>query len=172
MESGYTICLARPEHVEALPAIELAAATMLRGRVPASILEESTPTSKLRHAQDAGRLWVALAGEMAVGFALVEMLAEDLPHLAEIDVSPAHGRRGLGSALLAAVLDWLARSGHRQMTLTTFRAVPWNMPFYSRRGFEEIPAAELRPALQAIVRDEASRGLDPTERVVMIYRLK
>ena len=34
-------------------------------------------------------------GNTPVGFALVEMLAADLPHLEEIDVTPAHGRRGL-----------------------------------------------------------------------------
>ena len=116
-------------------------------------------------------LWVALAGDTPVGFALVKMLAEDLPHLQEMDVSPEHGRRGLGTALLQAALDWLARSGHQQMTLTTFRNIPWNMPFYSRMGFEEIPGGELRPELETVIRDEAARGLDPAQRVVMGYRV-
>jgi GNAT superfamily N-acetyltransferase len=171
MEPIYTITLARAADVEALPQIELSAATMLRGHVPPSILEESIPEPELRQAQQEGRLWVALADDVPVGFALVKMLAEDLPHLHEMDVSPQHGRRGLGTALLKAVFEWLARSGHRQLTLTTFRAVPWNMPFYSRLGFEEIHADELRPELQAIVRDEAGRGLDPARRVVMKYRV-
>lgn len=171
MEPGYTVSLARPEHVGAIPGIELSAATMLRGHVPASVLEESTPEVELWQAQQEGRLWVALADEIVVGFALVKMLAEDLPHLQEIDVSPQHGRRGLGTALIQAVLEWLARSRHQQITLTTFRAIPWNMPFYSRLGFREIQADELRPELQAVLRDEASRGLDPAQRVVMKYRV-
>ena len=56
------------------------------------------------------------------------------------------------------------------MTLTTFRAVPWNMPFYSRLGFEVIPAEQLGPELVAVVENETARGLDPRDRVVMRYR--
>jgi hypothetical protein len=41
------------------------------------------------------------------------------------------------------------------------------MPFYARLGFEIVTAEALSPALQAIVRDETRRGLDPTRRVVM-----
>jgi len=172
LEPGYTISAARPEHLEALAGIELAAATMLKGHAPASVLEESTPRAKLVRAQEEGRLWIALFEEAPVGFALVERLAEDLPHLQEMDVIPDHGRRGLGTALLDTVLDWVARAGHRQVTLTTFRNVPWNMPFYARRGFVEIPPHELRPELAAIVRDEAGRGLDRAQRVVMMHRTR
>jgi GNAT superfamily N-acetyltransferase len=172
MEPGYTITSARPEHLEALAEIELAAATMLKGHAPAAVLEESTPRAKLVRARQEGRLWVVLFEETPVGFALVEMLAEDLPHLQEMDMTPDHGHRGLGTALLHTVLDWVARAGHRQVTLTTFRNVPWNMPFYSRQGFVEIHPHELRPELEAIVRDEAGRGLDRAQRVVMVYRVR
>lgn len=53
------------------------------------------------------------------------------------------------------------------MTLTTFRDVPWNAPFYARAGFRELAAAELSPELAELVREEAARGLDPERRVVM-----
>src|SRR5207245_9483120 len=108
-----------------------------------------------------------LADATPVGFALVELPAQDLPHLEEIDVHPAHGRRGLGTALLRAVCAWVSRAGYAEITLTTFRALRWNMPFYARLGFEEVPAEELRPEVAAVVRDEEARGLDPTHRVVM-----
>jgi N-acetylglutamate synthase-like GNAT family acetyltransferase len=142
---------------------------MFEGYVPASVPLVSTPQPKFRIAQNEGILWVALFGQTLVGFALVEMLAEDLPHLEEIDVIPAHGRRGIGTALVHTVLEWVKRAGHQQVTLTTFRNVPWNMPFYSRLGFVEIPAHELQPELETVVRDEAGRGLDPDQRVVMRY---
>lgn len=171
MEPSYSISSARPEHLDALADIELAAATMLKGHAPPSVLEESTPRAEFGRALHEGRLWVALCGETPVGFALVEMLAEDLPHLEEMDVTPDHGRRGIGTALLQTVLDWVARAGHQQITLTTFRNVPWNMPFYSRVGFVEIPPHELRPELETVVRDEAGRGLDRAQRVVMGYRV-
>jgi hypothetical protein len=67
------------------------------------------------------------------------------------------------------VLEWVASAGYQQMTLTTFRSVPWNMLFYARLGFVEIPTYELRPELETVVRDEAGRGLDRDQRVVMRY---
>jgi len=166
-----TIVRARPQDVEVLPGVELAAATLLRGHLPDSVLEESMPVDTFRRAQKEGRLWVALAGETPVGFALVQWLAEDLPHLQEMDVLPEHGRRGLGTAMLKEVVSSLARSGHSEITLTTSRTVPWNMPFYARFGFEEIDAGDLRPELVAVVQDETARGMAAAQRVVMRYRL-
>jgi GNAT superfamily N-acetyltransferase len=171
MKPSYTIALARPRHLAALTAIELAAASMLRGHAPASVLEERTPRADFERAQREARLWVALFGQTPVGFAHVEMLAQGWAHLQEMDVAPEHGRRGLGTALLRAVLNALARVGYQQLTLTTFRHVPWNMPFYARLGFTEILARDLHPALETIVRDEAMRGLDCSRRVVMRYRV-
>jgi GNAT superfamily N-acetyltransferase len=148
----------------------LAAARLLKGHAPESVLAETTDARRFADAVGHGLLWVALAGSLPVGFALVEMLADDLPHLEEIDVSPAHARRGLGTALVRAACDWAAVSGYATLTLTTFRAVPWNFPFYARLGFAEIPRELLRPELAAVVMEEAHRGLDPDARVVMAYR--
>ena len=172
MESCYTINTAAREHLDILGDIELAAATLFEGHLPASIPQDNTPQQKFRSAQLEGRLWVALSGETPVGFALVEMLANDLPHLEEIDVMPSHGRRGVGTALVHAVLEWVTKAGYVQLTLTTFRSVPWNMPFYTRMGFVEIPADELRSELEKVVQDEAARGLPRELRVVMQYPVK
>jgi GNAT superfamily N-acetyltransferase len=115
---------------------------------------------------------VVLAGETPVGFALVQMLADDLPHLEELDVEPSHGQRGLGTALVRTVCEWACVTGYSILTLTTFRAVAWNLPFYARLGFVEIPSHLLRPELAAVVSEEASRGLAPDTRAVMSYRCK
>ena len=65
--------------------------------------------------------------------------------------------------------EWATASGFSMLTLTTFRAVLWNMPtFFARLGFVEIPRDVLRPELAAVVSDEAARGL--ATRVVMTYR--
>ena len=172
MDLRYTIALARTSDVRALALIELEAASLLRGHAPASVLEETTDEDDFRDAQQAGRLWVALAEDAPVGFALVEMLADGLPHLEEVDVLPQHGRRGVGASLVRAVCPWVAQSGYPEITLTTFRNVPWNFPFYARLGFEEIPSDELRAAVAAVVRDETARGFDPQSRVVMRYRVR
>jgi GNAT superfamily N-acetyltransferase len=134
------------------------------------VLNEATDDATFRGAQMDGRLWVGVVAGVPVGFALVEMLTDDLPHLEELDVQPSHGRHGVGTALVRAVCDWARERGYAEITLTTFRAVAWNMPFYARLGFEEITASELRPPLAAVVLEEATRGLDPDARVVMCYR--
>jgi GNAT superfamily N-acetyltransferase len=167
---GYTIALAHPEDLDGLSAIELAAAQLLRGHAPESVLNEVTDSQTFEAAARHGRLWVARAGDAPVGFALVEMLADDLPHLEEVDVAPAHGRRGLGTALVRAVCEWASSSGFMVVALTTFRTIPWNMPFYARLGFLEIPPDRLRPELAAVVSDDTARGLIPATRAVMAYR--
>lgn len=169
MDPRYSIVAARPKDVPALGAIELAAATLLRGHAPEAVLTEVFDVSEFREAQAHGRLWVALDGDTPVGFALVELLASDLPHLEEVDVHPAHGRRGVGERLVEEVCEWAARSGYSQLTLTTYRDLPWNMPFYARLGFTEVPAAERRPELEAVFRAEIARGFDSERRLVMRY---
>jgi predicted N-acetyltransferase YhbS len=166
---GYNITTARPRDVPGLASIEREAAKLLRGHAPPSVLEETTSEAVFSKAQAAGRLWVALAGETVVGFALVEMLAADLPHLAEIAVHPLHGRRGAGSALVRTVCNWAQQTGQSGITLTTFRDLPWNMPFYSRLGFEEVATENLRSEIKAVIADENLRGLDLVRRVLMRY---
>src|SRR5712691_2087311 len=109
---GYSIRPAQAEHIPALAAIELAAAQLLRGHAPEFVLAETTDERTFADAARDGRLWVASTGNMPVGFALVEMLADDLPHLEELDVDPSHGRRGLGTALVRAVCEWATISGY------------------------------------------------------------
>jgi 4-diphosphocytidyl-2-C-methyl-D-erythritol kinase len=130
-------------------------------------LNETTSPEVLAQAQRDGRLWVVLADDVPVGFALVIVLEPGSAHLEEIDVLPAHGGRGLGTRLLMHVCRWAANAGFAAVTLTTFRDVRWNMPFYARHGFTVIPRDQLGPALQAVVEAEARRGLDPSIRVAM-----
>ena len=163
----YRICAARANDLPLLPAIELAAARLLAGHAPESVLTETTSDDELKDAHARGHLWVALADDVPVGFAHVKVLEPTVVHLEEIDVHPDHGRRGLGRQLVMAVCAGTARDGFRSVTLTTFRDIPWNMPFYARLGFQVISPAHLSSALRAVIEDETRRGLDPTRRVAM-----
>jgi GNAT superfamily N-acetyltransferase len=163
----YEITAARPSDVRLLPAIELAAAALLKGHAPASVLAETTSITDLQEAQQRGHLWVALADGVPIGFAHIEVLESGIALLKEVDVHPEHGRRGLGRRLVLSVCQWAATNGYAWVTLTTFRGVRWNMPFYARLGFEEIPPAQLPPALLSVIDEEARRGLDPDRRVAM-----
>ena len=167
MPPTYRIVPARQHDLPLLPAIELAAARMLTGHAPSSVLGETTTQFELRAAWRQGRLWVALADDVPVGFAHVVVHEAGVAHLEELDVHPAHGRRGLGRRLVATVCAWAAERGYHAVTLTTFRDVPWNLPFYESCGFSVVPPAEMSHALRSVVIDEWRRGLDPKRRVVM-----
>jgi hypothetical protein len=71
-----------------------------------------------------------------------------------------------------AVCASAAAEGCDSVTLTTFRGVRWNMPFYARLGFEVVPRSELDAPLARVVDAEARRGLDPAGRVVMRRRCR
>lgn len=170
MRPTYRIRPAAEQDLHFLPVIELAAAKLLVGHAPESVLNETTSIRQFRQALTGGRLWVAATGHIPVGFVHIELLPSGAPHLEEIDVHPSHGRQGLGRGLVAAACDWVARQGHAAISLTTFREVPFNMKFYASCGFHEVPAADLDPELAAIVENEAERGLAAERRVVMRWR--
>lgn len=161
----------RSRDLASLPAIELAAEQLfLQAGVGLGDRDASEgPDEAVFEAAHAeGRLWVALLGQAPVGFVRVAEV-DGLAHVEELDVHPDAGRRGIGSALLEAACGWGRREGYRAITLTTFRTVPWNGPFYRRRGFRELPGAELGPHLAAILAEEVSRGL--TDRCAMLRRV-
>jgi GNAT superfamily N-acetyltransferase len=167
---AYRIAAARAADLPQLAAVELAAASLLSGYAPASVLGETTNADVLEKARRQGRLWVLLDGETPVGFAHLEVLEHDTIHLEELDVHPEHGRRGLGTWLVRHVCRWAMLNGYRSMTLTTFREPPWNMPFYQRLGFSVVADHELSGALRAVIEDERRRGLAPSRRVAMRRR--
>ena len=166
--AGVRIVRAAPEHVAALPAIEVAAAALFTpDDVPPAMAAAPTSIPDLVEGQAAGRLFVALRSEGApIGFALLGA-RDGRAHLLEIDVHPEQGGRGVGRALLGAVFAAAAAAGHRAVTLTTFSHVPWNAPFYARMGFRALAPGELTPELRLTLAKEAERGLDPAKRVAM-----
>lgn len=171
MSAGYRIALARPEDIAALASIERAAGELFRGHIPDALLSETTAEGELRCAQQTGLLWVALVDDRPVGFALLEAVSDRWLHLEEMDVHPAYARRGIGTALLDAIADRARQHGYVEITLTTFRDLVWNMPFYARSGFAELAPGELRLELRNIIAAEAARGLDAHRRVAMRKKL-
>ena len=103
----------------------------------------------------------------AAGFVLCERYATCL-HVREMDVRPDFGRRGIGTQLLLHACAAAMQLGLRFVTLTTFAHVPWNAPFYARRGFTPIRRLAPFPHLDAALRHERERGLE--NRIAMIRR--
>ena len=121
------------------------------------------PVAFYRACAAAGCLWVATPARRPDGPPLGLAAAarrDGMAWLAELDVVPAHGRRGLGRRLVDAVAAWAAAEGLPAVVLTTFRDIPFNGPFYSRIGFRPfVPGADL-PFLAAVRRTEQASGLD------------
>jgi GNAT superfamily N-acetyltransferase len=170
MQRAYTIRAARADEVEVLPDIEAAAVARFADLpMRDAVFADSTSVDDFRVAQNEGLLWVAESTEGdVVGFALVEW-CDGNAHLDELDVHPLHGRRGVGAALVRAVCEWARPQGLAAVTLTTYRDVPWNAPFYARLGFRSLSPGELSPRLADLVRHEAEHGLRAEDRVVMRF---
>ncbi len=81
---------------------------------------------------------------------------------------PAHGRRGLGAALVKAVLAAAVEHGCAGVSLTTFRFVAFNRPFYQRLGFAELSLDAAPSVLRDAFARELPQGIDMKERLLML----
>lgn len=163
---------AREGDLAQLAAIELAAAGLFRGTgIEGAFLDEATSIEDFRDACRDGRLWVAVQGGACVGFALVVLLEDGEVWLDEIDVHPAHGRLGIGRALIENVLAWARAGGASSIALSTFLDVAWNAPFYAGLGFRALAPGKHSREIREILDDEARRGLPRQRRVVMRLEL-
>jgi GNAT superfamily N-acetyltransferase len=132
----------RADELALLPAVEAAADTMFGPF-------EHGPFPGPGTAEDfAAALVVLVAGDPPVGLCRIDAVGDGAHleqlsvHLEQLSVHPDHGGRGVGRALLRAGLEWAAARGYRQLTLCTYRDVPWNGPFYASEGFVEVGSAD------------------------------
>ncbi|WP_224244331.1 GNAT family N-acetyltransferase [Hyalangium gracile] len=117
-----------------------------------------------------GTVWVAQLEEgPLVGFLNAERVGDEL-HIWEFAVHSSHQGRGVGRRFMETVEAYARREGISALTLTTFRGVPWNEPFYARLGFETLEGDAIGERLSAVLRDEALKGL-PAERRCAMRRL-
>jgi predicted N-acetyltransferase YhbS len=79
--------------------------------------------------------------------------------------------KGAGRALIAGVVAEARARGLQAVTLTTFRDIPWNAPFYARCGFVEVPEAEFGSLFTLVREREIEAGLDAASRCAMRLRL-
>jgi GNAT superfamily N-acetyltransferase len=149
-----------------MPAIERAAAVAFAG-------ESSIDPARTRSEADYARLirrghsLVAHVGEAMAGFLVAQPFSREL-HIWEMDVAPAFQRRGIGAGLVRAAQIDARNTGFRALTLTTFRDLEWNAPFYVRLGFEEVTALDAHPRLAGELANEVDDGLPADRRCAMI----
>jgi len=170
----YCIVRARPDQFEAIREVERAAELEFPiAELPLALRGALlTSDEQLAEALRADLLWCALDSAGGVlGFAIAQWLGRDL-HLDEIDVRPEHQQRGIGSALIAALRGHAEAHGAVRITLTTFRAPPWNQPWYERLGFVAFAESEIPAPLREIYEDEIAHGLARERRVAMALDLR
>ncbi|MEL6488414.1 MAG: GNAT family N-acetyltransferase [Cyanobacteria bacterium J06621_3] len=183
---SYIVRLAHETELAYLPEVERAAARRFlpyveKLEISAELLEGLTPLSYLRRAQAGGRVWVAVVSSQQgqdqqgqghqkqaqpVGFLVAKFLTTTC-FVVELSVHPDYGRQGIGSALIETCCKATKIRGLRQVMLTTFRHVPWNIPFYERLGFRVLAREQLPSDIEAIVQHESRYGFLPRHRVVM-----
>jgi GNAT superfamily N-acetyltransferase len=100
---------------------------------------------------------VFAAGDPPVGFVSIDVI-DGCAHIDQLSVLRDHGGHGIGRALLDEAVRWARADGLAAVTLTTFRDVPWNAPFYRRVGFEVVD--DPTPGLAAVRTAERAEGLD------------
>ncbi|MGY1855994.1 GNAT family N-acetyltransferase [Modestobacter sp. SYSU DS0290] len=163
MSTGrHEVRIAEPADLPELPAVEAAADELF---VPLGVTGLPAPATP---AERAAAWRVLVVGRPVVGFAVLERL-DGAVHLEQLSVHPAHGRRGHGSALLAAAVEQARAAGADRVTLLTYADVPWNAPFYARHGWRLLDV--LTPGLAGLRRREQQLGLDRHGRRVAMVRL-
>lgn len=165
----YEIRLSEPPDFARFGAIEKAAGSLFIEAGLADIAShEPTDTEFVKAAARAGAVFVATADDALVGFILSAPFDRHM-HIFELSVHPVHGRKGLGRKLVEAVCGWSKDKEFGAVTLSTFRDLPWNGPFYRSCGFRELERDEWTPALLLAHYHEEDIGL-PLERRCFMRR--
>jgi GNAT superfamily N-acetyltransferase len=116
---------------------------------------------------ESGRAFVAAdAEDWPIGYLLLD-LVDGAAHIEQVSVHPDHARKGIGRALIERASAWARGRGLDALTLTAYREVPWNGPYYERLGFAYLTEEEETSGLRAIRECERKRGLDRWPRACM-----
>ncbi len=163
-----TIRHPRPGELALLVEIERAAGrTYADHGMPEIAADDPGSAAELEPYRAAGAVWVAVdANDSPIAYILTAAIDAGL-HIDQVSVHPAHRGARIGAALIDHVAGLAAASGRSAVTLTTFRHIPWNAPYYARLGFRELPEREWGPQLRALVAHEREAIPGDAPRVVM-----
>ena len=154
--------------LQRLVSVEVEAGQVFRSVGMAKVAEDVPRVSDLREAVEADRLWVTQVGSEVAGYIAAEVL-DGNAHVAQVSVAPDYAGRALGKAMIELVEDWGRAAGRPATTLTTFRDVPWNGPYYLRLGYHVLPDEGIGPELARTMAHEASLpGIEASLRCAMV----
>lgn len=169
MSADWHIRLARPGDAESFHRVEEDAATLLKEEpsLEGIPVPPSGSADHYRKVIARGHSLSATLGDEVIGFAAAGRVGRDL-HLHELSVMRAHQGRRIGSTLLEALAIDARNSGISAITLSTYRDIAWNAPFYARHGFVEVENLEGRPHLTESLEGAVAAGLPAERRCAMI----
>lgn len=172
MSAHAWIRAATPEDAQFLPDIERSSGEAFRAVPDLAWIGDDAVMSAEQHAPliEAGGVWVAVKDARIVGFISVETLPEAM-HIWQMAVVRSEQGHGLGRALLNAVIETACSRRMPAVTLTTFRDVVWNAPFYAQSGFRVLEAGALDERLRAVLAAEIAHGLPGAWRCAMRLEL-
>ncbi len=158
----------RPNEIKLLPQIENEA-DLRYARVGLRRVIDMPPASlaSLEHARRHGMLWVAVSRfDQPIGFALMK-LRGGTAWLDQLSVLDRWQRQGHGAALIGRSVEMARALGFDSLYLSTYRGVPWNAPFYERRGFREVPRGSFVLPLRTVLMTERNHGHPVWRRAIM-----
>ncbi|MDL5160609.1 GNAT family N-acetyltransferase [Actinomycetospora sp. Odt1-22] len=121
--------------------------------------DDPPPAEVLREFVEAGRAWIVATDGDVVAYLLTEIV-DGCAHVEQVTVHPRYAHRRLGRSLVEHLAGWARSRGLPALTLTTYRDVPWNGPYYESLGFHWLSDDEITAGLRALREQEARRGLD------------
>jgi GNAT superfamily N-acetyltransferase len=128
---------------------------------------EPPSIAELERSIGVGQAWVAVSDRgRPVGY-LLAATVDDCAHVVQVSVARAHASRRLGAALIDHLATIAGQAGQPALTLTTFRDVAWNAPYYRRLGFEVVAPDVQGPGLAKLVAHEATSIPGHAPRVAM-----
>jgi GNAT superfamily N-acetyltransferase len=166
---AHSIRRARPNDAAMFPAIENSAGQAFRQLADLTAIADDEDMSVEAHLSliAQGTSWVAVGRhDRPMGFLCAETGSRNL-HIRELSVRYDCQRNGIGRRLVLHAVGQTRMRNMTSVTLTTFRDVPWNAPFYARLGFRVLSPRELTPDLADILRNEAEKGLSLRKRCAM-----
>ena len=162
------IRLPRRDELETLRSIEREAGRAFAAIGLAEIAADEPPSLiELESLRANRRAWVAVDTQDRPAAYLLSSVVDGCAHIDQVSVASAHARRGLGAALIEHLAGIARAEGRPALTLTAFRDVPWNAPYYERLGFVVVEPAHQGPELAAIVRRESATIPSDAPRVAM-----
>jgi GNAT superfamily N-acetyltransferase len=166
--SALSIRPPRRDELEALVAIERDAGALFATiGMPEIAYDDPGTAPALEPFRADGHAWVAVdADDRPIAY-LISAVVDGCAHVEQVSVAPAHARRRLGAALIDHLAAVAGAEGRPAVTLTTFRDVAWNAPYYERLGFRVVAPADQGPELAALVAEEAERIPGDAPRVAM-----